>query len=104
MVEYLIVAQVVIGSIPILPPIYSLNFFSKMEKENLKKLGHELIDSLPNVQTSIVIVSDGSKSSALIAGVGGDIINSLANAMAEKKEFKRMVELAYLAVTNKDKS
>ena len=75
-----------------------------MEKEDLKKLGHELIDSLSNVQTSIVIVSDGSKSSALIAGVGGDIINSLANAMAEKKEFKRMVELAYLAVTNKGKS
>ena len=75
-----------------------------MEKEDLKKLGHELIDSLSNVQTSIVIVSDGSKSSALIAGVGGDIINSLANAMAEKKEFKQMVELAYLAVTNKDKS
>ena len=75
-----------------------------MEKEDLKKLGHELIDSLSNVQTSIVIVSDGSKSSALIAGVGGDIINSLANAMAEQKEFKRMVELAYLAVTNKDKS
>ena len=75
-----------------------------MEERNLKKLGHELIDSLSNVQTSIVIVSDGSKSSALIAGVGGDIINSLANDMAEKKEFKRMVELAYLAVTNKDKS
>ena len=75
-----------------------------MEKEDLKKLGHELIDSLSNVQTSIVIVSDGSKSSALIAGVGGDIINSLANSMAEKKEFKRMVEFAYLDVTNKDKS
>lgn len=75
-----------------------------MEKEDLKKLSHELIDSLSNVQTSIVIVSDGSKKSALIAGVGGDIINSLANAMAEKKEFKQMVELAYLAVTNKDKS
>lgn len=75
-----------------------------MEKEDLKKLGHEMIDSLSNVQTSIVIVSDGSKSSALIAGVGGDIINSLANAMNEKKEFKRIVELAYLAVTNKDKS
>ena len=75
-----------------------------MEKEDLKKLGHELIDSLSNVQTSIVIVSDGSKSSTLIAGVGGDIITSLANAMIEKKEFKRMVELAYLVVTNKDKS
>ena len=75
-----------------------------MEKEDLKKLGHELIDSLSNVQTSIVIVSDGSKSSVLIAGVGGDIITSLANAMIEKKEFKRMVELAYLVVTNKDKS
>lgn len=75
-----------------------------MEKEDLKKLSHELLDSLSNVQTSIVIVSDGSKKSALIAGVGGDIINSLASAMAEKKEFKRMVELAYLAVTNKDKS
>lgn len=75
-----------------------------MEKEDLKKLGHELIDSLSNVQTSIVIVSDDSKSSALIAGVGGDIITSLANAMIEKKEFKRMVELAYLVVTNKDKS
>ena len=75
-----------------------------MEKENFKKLGHELIDSLSNVQTSIVIVSDGSKSSALIAGVGGDIINSLANAMAEKKEFKRMVELAYLTVTKGNKS
>ena len=75
-----------------------------MEKEDLKKLGHEMIDSLSNVQTSIVIVSDGSKNSALIAGVGGDIINSLANAMNEKKEFKRIVELAYLPVTNKDKS
>ena len=75
-----------------------------MEKENLKKLGHELIDSLSNVQTSIVIVSDDSESSALIAGAGNDIINTLANAMAKKKEFKRMVELAYLAVTNKDKS
>lgn len=75
-----------------------------MEKEDLKKRSHELIDSLSNVQTSIVIVSDGLKSSALIAGVGSNIINSLANAMAEKKEFKRMVELAYLAVTNKDKS
>ena len=75
-----------------------------MEKEDLKKRSHELIDSLSNVQTSIVIVSDGSKSSALVAGIGGDIINSLANAMAEKKEFKRMVELAYLAVTDKDKS
>lgn len=75
-----------------------------MEKEDLKKLSHELIDSLSNVQTSIVIISDGSKSSALIAGVGGDIISSLANAMAEKKEFKRMVEFAYLDVTNKDKS
>ena len=75
-----------------------------MEKENLKKLSHELINRLSNVQTSIVIVSDGSQSSALIAGVGGDIINSLANAMAEKKEFKRMVELAYLAITDKDKS
>ena len=75
-----------------------------MEKEDLKKLGHELIDSLSNVQTSIVIVSDGSKNSALIAGVGGDIINSLANAMNEKKEFKRMVELAYLAVTKGNKS
>ena len=75
-----------------------------MGKEDLKKLGHELIDSLSNVQTSIVIVSDGSKNSALIAGVGGDIINSLANAMAEKKEFKRMVELAYLAVTKGNKS
>lgn len=75
-----------------------------MEKENLKKLGHEMIDSLSNVQTSIVIVSDGSKSSALISGAVGDIINSLANAMAEKKEFKRMVELAYLAITDKGKS
>ena len=75
-----------------------------MEKENLKKLSHELIDRLSNVQTSIIIVSDGSQSSALIAGVGGDIINSLASTMAEKKEFKRMVELAYLAVTDKDKS
>ena len=75
-----------------------------MKKEDLKKLGHEMIDSLSNVQTSIVIVSDGSKSSALIAGVGGDIINSLANAMAEKKEFKRMVELAYLTVTKGNKS
>ena len=75
-----------------------------MEEKNLKKLGHELIDSLSSVQTSIVIVSDGSKSSALIAGVGGDIINSLANAMAEKKEFKRMVELAYLTVTKGNKS
>ena len=75
-----------------------------MEKEDLKKRSHELIDSLSNVQTSIVIVSDGSKNSALIAGVGGDIINSLANAMAEKKEFKRMVELAYLAVTKGNKS
>ena len=75
-----------------------------MEKENLKKLSHELIDRLSNVQTSIVIVSDGSQSSALIAGVGGDIINSLANAMAEKKEFKRMVELAYLTVTKGNKS
>ena len=75
-----------------------------MEKEDLKKLGHELIDSLSNVQTSIVIVSDDSESSALIAGAGDDIINTLANAMAKKKEFKRMVELAYLAVTNKDKS
>ena len=75
-----------------------------MEGKNLKKLGHELIDSLSNVQTSIVIVSDGSKNSALIAGVGGDIINSLANAMAEKKEFKRMVELAYLTVTKGNKS
>ena len=75
-----------------------------MEEKNLKKLGHELIDSLSNVQTSIVIVSDGSKSSALIAGVGGDIINSLANAMAEKKEFKRMVELAYLTVPKGNKS
>ena len=75
-----------------------------MEKKDLKKRSHELIDSLSNVQTSIVIVSDGSKSSVLVAGIGGNIINSLANAMAEKKEFKRMVELAYLAVTNKDKS
>ena len=75
-----------------------------MEKEDLKKRSHELIDSLSNVQTSIVIVSDGSKNSALIAGVGGDIINSLANAMAEKKEFKRMVELAYLTVTKGNKS
>ena len=75
-----------------------------MEKEDLKKRSHELIDSLSNVQTSIVIVSDGSKSSALIAGVVGDIINSLANAMTEKKEFKRMVELAYLAITDKGKS
>ena len=75
-----------------------------MEKEDLKKRSHELIDSLSNVQTAIVIVSDGSKSSALIAGVGDDIINTLANAMAEKKEFKRMIELAYLAITDKDKS
>ena len=75
-----------------------------MEKEDLKKRSHELIDSLSNVQTSIVIVSDGSKSSALIAGVGGDIINSLANAMVMKKEFKRMVELAYLTVTKDNKS
>ena len=75
-----------------------------MEKENLKKRSHELIDRLSNVQTSIVIVSDGSQSSALIAGVEGDIINSLANAMAKKKEFKRMIELAYLAITDKDKS
>lgn len=75
-----------------------------MEKEDLKKRSHELIDSLSNVQTSIVIVSDGLKSSALIAGVGGDIINSLASAMAEKKEFKRMVELAYLTVTKGNKS
>ena len=75
-----------------------------MEKENLKKLGHELIDSLSNVQTAIVIVSDDSESSALIAGAGGDIINTLANAMAKKKEFKRMVELAYLTVTKGNKS
>ena len=75
-----------------------------MEKEDLKKLGHELIDSLSSVQTSIVIVSDDSESSALIAGAGGDIINTLANAMAKKKEFKRMVELAYLTVTKGNKS
>ena len=75
-----------------------------MEGKNLKKLGHELIDSLSNVQTSIVIVSDDSESSALIAGAGGDIINTLANAMAKKKEFKRMVELAYLTVTKGNKS
>ena len=75
-----------------------------MEKEDLKKLDHELIDSLSNVQTSIVIVSDDSESSALIAGAGDDIINTLANAMAKKKEFKRMVELAYLTVTKGNKS
>ena len=75
-----------------------------MEKENLKKRSHELIDSLSNVQTSIVIVSDNSESSALIAGAGDDIINTLANAMARKKEFKRMVELAYLTVTKGNKS
>ena len=75
-----------------------------MEKEDLKKRSHELIDSLSNVQTSIVIVSDDSESSALIAGAGNDIINTLANAMAKKKEFKRMVELAYLTVTKGNKS
>lgn len=75
-----------------------------MEKEDLKKRSHELIDRLSNVQTSIVIVSDNSESSALIAGAGDDIINTLANAMAKKKEFKRMVELAYLAVTKGNKS
>lgn len=75
-----------------------------MEKEDLKKRSHELIDSLSNVQTSIVIVSDNSESSALIAGAGDDIINTLANAMARKKEFKRMVELAYLTVTKGNKS
>lgn len=75
-----------------------------MEKEDLKKRSHELIDSLSNVQTSIVIVSDGSESSALIAGVGCDIVNSLANTMIKKKEFKKMVELAYLAIANKNKS
>ena len=75
-----------------------------MEKEDLKKLSHELIDSLSNVQTSIVIVSDNSESSALIAGAGDNIINTLANVMARKKEFKRMVELAYLTVTKGNKS
>ena len=75
-----------------------------MEKEDLKKLGHDIIDSLSNVQTAIVIVSDDSESSALIAGAGNDIINTLANAMAKKKEFKRMVELAYLTVTKGNKS
>lgn len=75
-----------------------------MEKEDLKKRSHELIDSLSNVQTSIVIVSDNSESSALIAGAGDDIINTLANAMVRKKEFKRMVELAYLTVTKGNKS
>ena len=75
-----------------------------MEKEDLKKRSHELIDSLSNVQTSIVIVSDNSESSALIAGAGNDIINTLANAMVRKKEFKRMVELAYLTVTKGNKS
>lgn len=75
-----------------------------MEKEDLKKRSHELIDRLSNVQTSIVIVSDNSESSALIAGAGDDIINTLANAMAKKKEFKKMVELAYLAIANKNKS
>lgn len=75
-----------------------------MEKEDLKKRSHELIDSLSNVQTSIIIVSDNSESSALIAGAGDDIINTLANAMAKKKEFKRMVELAYLTVTKGNKS
>ena len=75
-----------------------------MEKEDLKKRSHELIDSLSNVQTSIVIVSDNSESSALIAGAGDDIINTLANAMAKKKELKRMVELAYLTVTKGNKS
>ena len=75
-----------------------------MEKKDLKKMGHELIDSLSNVQTSIVIVSDGSKISTLVAGVGGDIVDSLVIAMTEKKEFKRMVELACLAVINKNKS
>ncbi len=75
-----------------------------MEKEDLKKRSHELIDSLSNVQTSIVIVSDDSESSALIAGAGDDIINTLANAMVRKKKFKRMVELAYLTVTKGNKS
>lgn len=75
-----------------------------MEKEDLKKRSHELIDSLSNVQTAIVIVSDSSESSALVAGTGDDIINTLANAMARKKEFKRMVELAYLTVTKDNKS
>ena len=75
-----------------------------MEKEDLKKRSHELIDSLSNVQTAIVIVSDSSESSALVAGTGGDIINTLANAMVKKKEFKRMVELAYLTVTKGNKS
>ena len=75
-----------------------------MEKEDLKKRSHELIDSLSNVQTAIVIVSDDSESSALVAGTGGAIINTLANAMVKKKEFKRMVELAYLTVTKGNKS
>lgn len=75
-----------------------------MEKEDLKKRSHELIDSLSNVQTSIVIVSDDSESSALIAGAGDDIVNTLANAMVRKKEFKRFVELAYLTVTKGNKS
>ena len=75
-----------------------------MEKEDLKKRSHELIDSLSNVQTAIVIVSDSSESSALVAGTGDDIINTLANAMVKKKEFKRMVELAYLAITKDNKS
>lgn len=35
-VECLIVAQVVIGSIPILPPIYSLNFLVKWKKKILR--------------------------------------------------------------------
>lgn len=35
-VEYLIMAQVVIGSIPILPPIYSLNFLVKWKKKILR--------------------------------------------------------------------
>lgn len=75
-----------------------------MEKEDLKKRSHELIDSLSNVQTAIVIVSDSSESSALVAGTGDDIINTLANAMVKKKEFKRMVELAYLTITKDNKS
>lgn len=73
-----------------------------MEDVNLKKACLEVINSKTEVKSIITLVSDGTETSAMIAGTGEELVKMLAAVMTKQPKIRRLVSMAYLATAVQD--
>lgn len=76
-----------------------------MEEKNLKSEIQKSLNSLSEVKTCFAVFSDGEQNNVCIGGLGGDIINILANMFIESPQLIELLEPAIrLVAKNKEKA